>query len=104
MTDKDTPANAKAIWTFRNNGTITTSNNLQATGEGIRECDDGIKHVFCVSKNGSIMNNKWFSDSESTYGFFIVPVSVADNAGSDNATVKVSYLLFVYLFEFMIYV
>ena len=91
MTDKDTPANAKAIWTFRNNGTITTSNNLQSTGEGIRACDDGIKHVFCVSKNGSIMNNKWFSDSESTYGFFIVPVSVADNAGSDNATIKVSF-------------
>lgn len=46
-----------------------------------------LQHIVCVTGNGSLVNNKYFS--EDLAGYVIVPVNVSDSAGSDVAVVKV---------------
>lgn len=46
-----------------------------------------------MTGNGSLVNNKYFS--EDLAGYVIVPVNVSDSAGSDVAVVKV-YVILIY--------
>ena len=52
-------------------------------------CEDNNTHWFCISKNGSVTNNYWFS--ENMKGFLLVPVMVIDGAGNDTANLKVRF-------------
>ncbi|KAL4239383.1 hypothetical protein ACF0H5_000200 [Mactra antiquata] len=91
--DADTPSNGVLSWKFSNYGNITTSSNLQdkiSTISGTDTCEDGFKHIFCMTTNGTIVNNKYFS--EDLIGYFIVPIKVWDNGGSDLANLTI-YLI-----------
>ncbi|XP_052791239.1 cadherin-23-like [Mya arenaria] len=94
VTDKDySEINAVNAWIFKTGGTMTVSNSL--TGKvnplsGTNKCEDGKNHVFCVSSNGSVVNNKYFSEDMS--GYFILPVVVSDKAGNDTAEIMI-YLI-----------
>lgn len=53
------------------------------------------QHLFCVTKNGTIVNNKFFSEDLS--GYFIVTVKVADSGGNDTADITVSITTHYYV-------
>ncbi|XP_060598712.1 cadherin-23-like [Ruditapes philippinarum] len=93
INDADSPENGVLGWTFSNCRNITVSPELQNKikhDSGDKLCDDGIKHIFCITKNGTIVNNKFFSEDLS--GYFIVTVNVSDKAGFDTANVTI-YLI-----------
>ena len=95
VTDQDTPANGRNRWVFGNYGKITISSDLQEKVQdqaGVTPCDDNMTHLFCVHRNGSVTSNFWFSEDMS--GFFEVPVIVADGAGNDTASIKVSISIY----------
>jgi len=48
------------------------------------------QHVFCVYPNGTIMINRYISETLS--GFFVIPVKVRDAGGEDvtNVTVRLA--------------
>ncbi|XP_053388246.1 protein dachsous-like, partial [Mercenaria mercenaria] len=93
ISDADTPQNGYLSWTFSNEGNITVSSELQSKikpNSGLKPCGDGINHIFCVTINGTIKNNKLFSEDLS--GFFILTVKVADKGGYDTADITI-YLI-----------
>ncbi|XP_053381734.1 protocadherin Fat 4-like [Mercenaria mercenaria] len=89
--DNDTDANGKQAWVFTNAGDIQTSSSLSGKISplgGVMHCSsDKKRHIVCVSGNGSLINNKYYSEDIS--GYFVLPVNVSDAAGRDTVRIKI---------------
>ncbi|KAL4240882.1 Protocadherin Fat 4 [Mactra antiquata] len=87
--DMDTISNGRLVWVFDNSGPIQLSDSLSniLDLEGVETCMDGKKHIVCVTGNGTLTNNKYYNEDMS--GYFIVPVTVSDAAGSDTTNIKI---------------
>ncbi|KAK3610662.1 hypothetical protein CHS0354_028042 [Potamilus streckersoni] len=99
ITDEDSPHNAIDKWSFekvRFQMTSELENKLSRQRKGYR-CDDPI----CITRNGAIVNNMYYSEDMS--GFFNFTVLVKDDAGNDMASILIFLVTDLQILKMTIY-